>query len=168
MSAGAAAAAVSAILVGMFVGRLAGGRVALRVPAMRLLLIAFTVSFAGFALFWLSTVGWLAVVGLVITGLGNSVHYPLAISLALAAAGGQADRAAGFSSYSIAFGFGVAPFALGWLADQVGPHEAFLILPGLIAASVALTVLLGRSLRATAAPAAGAAASVPVSGDGRA
>jgi predicted MFS family arabinose efflux permease len=163
LSSGAAAAAISGILVGMFLGRLVGGRFALRVPPVRLLLIALGVSFLGFALFWTSTAGWLAVAGLFIAGLGNSVHYPLAISMALGAARGQEDRAAGFSSYAIAVGFGVAPFALGWISDQVGPHRAFLILPGFIFAAVALTVWLGRATRAAAAVVA-----VPVSADGRA
>ena len=163
MSSGAAAAAISAILIGMFVGRLLGGRFALRVPPVRLLLVALGVSFAGFALFWTSTAGWLAVAGLFVAGLGNSVHYPLAISMALEAATGQEDRAAGYSSYSIAVGFGVAPFALGWIADQVGAHRAFLILPGFILAAAALTVWLGRATRAAATVVA-----VPVSADGRA
>ena len=79
----------------MFLGRLLGGRFALRVPPVRLLLVALGVSFAGFALFWTSTAGWLAVAGLFVAGLGNSVHYPLAISMALGAASGQEDRAAG-------------------------------------------------------------------------
>jgi fucose permease len=149
MSAGTAAAGVSATLVGMFAGRLAAGRAALRVPPARLLLFAFVVSFAGFALFWASTVGWLAVAGLVVAGVGNSVHYPLAISMALTAAGGQADKAAGLSSYPIALGFGVAPFALGWISDHLGPHRAFLILPAFVLAAVLLTVLLGRALRAS-------------------
>jgi fucose permease len=157
---GAAAAAISGILVGMFVGRLIAGRLALRVPPVRLLLIAFAVSFVGFTIFWTATAGWLAVAGLVVAGLGNAVHYPLAISMALEAAPGQADRAAGFSSYSIAVGFGVAPFALGWLADQVGAHKAFLILPAFIAAGIVLTLWFGRATR-TAVP-------VPVSAGERA
>jgi MFS family permease len=157
LSAGTAAAGVSATLVGMFVGRLAAGRIALRVPPVRLLLFAFIVSFAGFAVFWVSTVGWLAVAGLVVAGLGNSVHYPLAISMALTAAGGQPDKAAGFSSYSIALGFGAAPFALGWISDHVGSHRAFLILPAFILAAALLTVVLSRALRASVAPATRAA-----------
>ena len=165
LSAGTAAAGVSATLVGMFVGRLAAGQIALRVPPVRLLLFAFIVSFAGFAVFWVSSVGWLAVAGLVVAGLGNSVHYPLAISMALTAAGGQADKAAGFSSYSIALGFGVAPFALGWISDHVGPHRAFLILPAFILVAALLTVVLSRALRAFAAPATRATAVSVASAD---
>lgn len=147
LSAGGASAAVAAIVCGMFAGRLAGGRVALRWPPVPLLLGALTVSLAGFTLFWASTVGWLAVTGLVVLGLGNALHYPLAISIALAVAGRAADRAAGWSSYSMAVGFGIAPVALGRVADGVGPHPAFLLLPAFIAVAVLLTVRLGRALR---------------------
>ncbi|MET8835563.1 MFS transporter [Micromonospora sp. NPDC004540] len=147
LSAGGASAAVAAIVCGMFAGRLAGGRLALRWPPVPLLLAALTVSLAGFALFWSAPVGWLAVTGLVVLGLGNALHYPLAISIALAAAGPAADKAAGWSSYSMGVGFGIAPVALGWVADGVGPHLAFLLLPGFVAAAMLLTVRLGRALR---------------------
>ncbi|WP_431947185.1 MFS transporter [Micromonospora marina] len=148
LSAGGASAAVAAIVCGMFAGRIAGGRAALRWAPVPLLLGALTVSAAGFALFWGSTVGWLAVTGLVVLGLGNALHYPLAISIALAVAGPAADKAAGWSAYSMGVGFGIAPVALGWVADGVGPHPAFLLLPAFIGVAVLLTVRLGRALRA--------------------
>ncbi|MEV0808089.1 MFS transporter [Micromonospora sp. NPDC050200] len=148
MTAASASAAVAAIVCGMFLGRLVGGRIALRWPPAPLLLAALTVSLAGFALFWLASVGWLAVTGLVVLGLGNALHYPLAISIALAVAGPAADKAAGWSAYSMGVGFGIAPVALGAVADGIGPHLAFLLLPGFIAAAVLLTGRLGRALRA--------------------
>ncbi|MFG1776198.1 MFS transporter [Micromonospora sp. NPDC049048] len=147
MAAGTASAAVAAIVCGMFVGRLVGGRFALRYRPVPLLLAALGVSLAGFALFWIAPVGWLAVTGLVVLGLGNALHYPLAISIALAVAGPAADRAAGWASYSMGVGFGIAPVALGWVADGVGPHLAFLLLPAFIATAALLTTRLGRALR---------------------
>ncbi len=146
MAPGGASAAVAAIVCGMFVGRLVGGRVALRFRPVPLLLAALGVSLAGFTVFWVATAGWLAVTGLVVLGLGNALHYPLAISLALAVAGDAADQAAGWSAYSMGVGFGIAPVALGWVADGVGPHLAFLLLPGFIAVAVLLAVRLGRAL----------------------
>ncbi|PWR11485.1 MFS transporter, partial [Micromonospora sicca] len=113
LSAGGASAAVAAIVCGMFAGRVAGGRVALRWPPVPLLLAALTVSLAGFALFWVAPMGWLAVTGLLVLGLGNALHYPLAISIALAVAGPAADKAAGWASYSMGVGFGIAPVGLG-------------------------------------------------------
>ncbi|OKI42195.1 MFS transporter [Micromonospora sp. CB01531] len=151
LGAGGASAAVAAIVCGMFVGRVVGGRFALRWPPVPLLLAALTVSLVGFLVFWSAPVGWLAVTGLIVLGLGNALHYPLALSIALAAAGPGADKAAGWSSYSMGVGFGIAPVALGWVADGIGPHLAFLLLPGFIAAAVLLTLRLGRALRAPAA-----------------
>ncbi|MFG1952740.1 MFS transporter [Micromonospora sp. NPDC048830] len=147
LGAGVASAAVAAIVSGMFLGRLVGGRGALRYPPVPLLLVALGTSLAGFAVFWTAPIGWLAVSGLVVLGLGNALHYPLAISIALAVAGPAADKAAGWASYSMAVGFGIAPVALGWVADMVGPHLAFLLLPGFIAAAVLLALRLGRALR---------------------
>ncbi|MEO3775361.1 MFS transporter [Micromonospora sp. B11E3] len=147
LGAGVASAAVAAIVSGMFLGRLVGGRAALRYPPVPLLLVALGTSLAGFAVFWTAPIGWLAVSGLVVLGLGNALHYPLAISIALAVAGPAADKAAGWASYSMAVGFGIAPVALGWVADMVGPHLAFLLLPGFIAAAVLLALRLGRALR---------------------
>jgi MFS family permease len=150
LSAGRASAALAAIVGGMFLGRIVGGRIALRLAPVPLLLGALAVSFLGFVIFWVSPVGWLAVAGLLVLGLGNALHYPLAISIALAAAGEQADRAAGYSSYSMAVGFGIAPVVLGRVADGVGPHLAFLLLPVFIAVAVLLALRLGRALRGAA------------------
>ncbi|MEV1285820.1 MFS transporter [Micromonospora sp. NPDC049679] len=152
MTPGGASAAVASIVGGMFLGRLAGGRVALRIPPVPLLLGALAVSAAGFAIFWVATAGWLAVTGLVIVGIGNAMHYPLSISMALAVAGGQADRAAAYSSYSVAIGFGIAPVALGWVADSIGSHRAFLLIPVFIAVAAVLAGRLGRSIRMRPVP----------------
>jgi len=160
LSRGAASAALAAIVGGMFLGRLVGGRVALRIAPVPLLLGALAVSLLGFTVFWVSPVGWIAVTGLMILGLGNAMHYPLGISIALAVAEGQADRAAGYSSYAMAVGFGIAPVILGWVADGVGPHLAFLLLPVFIGVSVLLALRLGRLLR-TRVPAASPATSTP-------
>ncbi|SDY01080.1 Fucose permease [Micromonospora pattaloongensis] len=153
MTPGAASATVASIVAGMFLGRVVGGRIALRVAPIPLLLGALAVSTVGFAVFWAATAGWLAVTGLVIVGFGNAMHYPLAISIALAVAGDQADRAAGYSSYSMAVGFGIAPVLLGAVADGVGPHRAFLLLPVFIAVAAVLAARLGRSIRLRPAPA---------------
>jgi MFS family permease len=148
MSPGAASAAVASIVAGMFAGRLIGGRIALRIAPAPLLLGALAVSLAGFAVFWTSPVGWLAAAGLVVVGLGNALHYPLGVSMALATAGDQPDRGAAYSSYSVAVGFGVAPLVLGWVADGIGPHLAFLLLPAFIGVAALLVTRL-RLLPAT-------------------
>jgi predicted MFS family arabinose efflux permease len=145
MSPGGAAAAVSGIVGGMAVGRLAGGRLALRVGSVELFLAALVVSTVGFGMFWTATVPWLAVTGLAVAGLGNGMHYPLGISLALRTAPGQEDQAAARASYGMAIGFGLAPLLLGALADGVGAHRAFLLVPLFIAAAALLVVRLSAS-----------------------
>jgi fucose permease len=137
-----AAGAVAAIVGGMFLGRLAGGRLALRLPATRLLLAALAVSVAGFAVFWLATVAALAVVGLIVCGIGNGLHFPLGISLALRHSAGQPDLATARGAYAMAIAYGVAPFALGGFADRVGVRWAFLLVPLLLAAAAAVTTRL--------------------------
>jgi fucose permease len=137
VSPGVATAALSAIIGGMFLGRLFGAPLVLRLPAYRVLLGALAVSTAGFSVFWLATTPWLAVAGLFVCGLGNALHYPLAIAIAIDHSGGQPDLAAARSGYAMGVGFGLAPFGLGALADSVGPHLAFLLVYGLLALAAA-------------------------------
>jgi MFS family permease len=147
MSPGAASATVAAIVGGMFAGRLAGSALARRIDAVPLLLGALGVSVVGFAIFWVSPVAWVAAVGLMVLGIGNAMHFPLGVSMALFVADGQRDRASAYTMYASAIGFGIAPVALGWVADRVGPHRAFLLLPLFIAVAAVLAVRLRRALR---------------------
>jgi len=137
-SPGVATAALSAIVAGMFAGRLAGGRLLLRWSAPRVLLGALTVSATGFAVFWLAEAPWLATLGLVIIGLGNALHFPLGISLAVARSGGQPDLAVSRGAFATGLAFGVAPFGLGVVADGVGPHTAVLLVPALLAVAAVI------------------------------
>ncbi|GAA4146713.1 aromatic acid/H+ symport family MFS transporter [Phytohabitans flavus] len=146
MSPGAASATVAAIVGGMFAGRLVGSALARRVAAVPLLLGALGISVIGFAIFWLSPVAWVAAAGLMVLGVGNAMHYPLGVSMALAVADGQRDRASAYSMYASAIGFGIAPVVLGWVADGVGPHRAFLLMPLFIAVAAVLAVRLRRAL----------------------
>lgn len=154
LSAGAATATTSAIVGGMFLGRLFGARFALRLPSIPLYFGALAVSAFGFAVFWTADGAVAAVAGLIVLGLGNGMHYPLAISLAIAAAPGQPDRAAGVASYSMALSFGLGPLLLGLVADQVGAHLAFVLIPLLIVAAALLAWRFAASPRELAHQAA--------------
>ncbi|MEV6527066.1 MFS transporter [Longispora sp. NPDC051575] len=133
MSDGAAAGSISAVIGGMFVGRLVGGRLGLRYRPATLLLGSLAFALAGFALFWTSTAPALAVVGLVLAGLGMAVHYPMGIALCIDASGGHPDRATALSSYAMGMSFGMTTFILAPVADRIGTHRAFLLLPILLA-----------------------------------
>ena len=148
MAASGAATAVSGIVGGMCLGRVVGGRLAQRVPAPRLLLGALALSLAGFAVFWLGTAPALAVAGLTVAGFGNGMHYPLAIGMALRLSPGREDQAAARASYAMAVSFGIAPFVLGAVADRVGAHTAFVLVPAFLAAAAGLVVPLARRLTA--------------------
>jgi MFS family permease len=146
MSQGGAAQSISAIVAGMFLGRIGGARLALRIAPIPLYLAALLTSAIGFGLFWASGTAAIAVVGLLVLGLGNAMHYPIAIALAMRAAPGQPDRAAASASYSMGLSFGAGPLILAALADAVGVRAAFLLVPLLLASAAALALLLRRAL----------------------
>ncbi|MGN9912006.1 MFS transporter [Phytohabitans sp. LJ34] len=158
MSPAAASATVAAIVGGMFAGRLVGSALARRVAPVPLLLGALATSLVGFAIFWASSVAWVAAAGLMVLGLGNAMHFPLGVSMALAVADGQRDRASAYAMYASAIGFGIAPVALGWVSDGVGPHRAFLLMPLFIAVAAVLAVRLRRAMAVREAVSDGAPA----------
>jgi fucose permease len=141
-SPGTATAALSAIVGGMFVGRLIGVRLLLHFAAPKVLLAALGVSAAGFTLFWLATAPWLAMAGLLVCGLGNALHYPLGVAIAVDHSGGQPDLAAARTAYAMGLSFGLAPILLGAVADRVGPHPAFLLVYAMLALSAAAVLRL--------------------------
>jgi fucose permease len=132
----------------MCIGRLVGSRLVMRLPGTAVMLGALGLSGVGFAVFWSATAPWLALVGLVVTGLGNALHYPLGMALAVEHSAGQPDLAAARSSYALGVSFGVAPFVLGAVADRIGPHLAFLLVPALLMMSALAMVALRRWIAA--------------------
>ncbi|MDP9416454.1 MAG: MFS transporter, partial [Actinomycetota bacterium] len=127
--AGRATAAVTALVLGMAVGRFLGGRLALTRPPDRLLLQAILLTGLGFAVFWLGSSPVVSIGGLFLSGTGMALHFPLGIARALAASDGRLDQAAARASLGAGLAIGVAPWALGAVADAVGPHLAFLLVP---------------------------------------
>jgi fucose permease len=139
------------VVGGMCVGRFAGSRLVLRVPGTTVMLGALALSGVGFAMFWVATAPWLALIGLVVLGLGDALHYPLGMALAVEHSAGQPDLAAARASYALGVSFGVAPFVLGAVADRIGPHLAFLLLPAFLAMSATTMLALRRRTSAVAA-----------------
>ena len=132
MSAGAAAGSIGLLVLGMGVGRLVGSRLALRLPVDALLAVSLLVTAAGFAAFWLGRTPWVAVSGLFVVGLGVATQFPLGVARAIAASRGLADVATARASLGAGLAIGAAPFALGSLADRVGTHTAYLVVPVLL------------------------------------
>ena len=144
MGDGAAAAGVTAIVGGMAAGRFGGSRLALRYPTDLLLLAAIATAVAGWAIFWAATVPWLALGGLLVSGLGIGLHFPLGITRAIVASAGHPDKATARVSLGAGLAIGSGPFVLGYLADNFGTHRAFILVPVLLAAAGA-AVLLSRA-----------------------
>jgi predicted MFS family arabinose efflux permease len=138
LPAGAATAGFSAVLVGLTISRLVGGRLAVRREIDGLLVRGLVVLLAGFTVFWLAQTAWLAIAGLVVAGLGLGVQYPLSVARAIATAPGRTDLAATRVSLAAGIASGCAPFLLGFAADRVGTHTAFLLVPALIVAAMVL------------------------------
>lgn len=144
--AGAAAASIGAITAGMLLGRLIGARLAERHAADRLLRISVVLSLGAFVLAW-SFTWWPAVVlGLFLGGVGISVQTPLGIARAIQVSDGLTDRASALALVFASIAVASAPIALGVLADHIGFHLAFLMVPVFL--GIALTILLVRPVAA--------------------
>lgn len=144
LSDSAAAASASLLLVGMTIGRLAGGWLAKRVAAERILFGALALATTGFTLYWLVEAVPATLAGLVVAGLGIAVLYPLTLALAIEASGGRTDAASARAAFATGTAVGIAPFALGALADGAGLRAANGIVPALLAAGFAALVLARR------------------------
>ena len=127
--AGIATATTAGLVAGMSLIRFVVGPLSLRVRPAHLLTASFIVAVVGWAVLWTATVPAVALAGLFVAGLGYGAQYPLAISLLLRAAGAAVDKAQARATLAGGLAIGVLPFALGALADAVGPHRAFLLVP---------------------------------------
>ncbi len=127
--AGAAAASIAAITGGIFIGRALGSQFVEYFPVDRILTLAVLIAFGGWLVVWLSSVSAIMILGLVISGIGVALFWPLGISRLVMASGGQSDRASALSIVAGATAAGIGPFALGAMADSMGVHTAFLVLP---------------------------------------
>jgi fucose permease len=129
----------------MVAGRIAGRQVAQRMPPERLLLCALTVSAAGFFVYWLAPVARLAVLGLFVAGIGVANLFPLTVALALGAAPGQSNEAGARLTFASGTAILAAPLLLGALADAVGIHLAYSVVPIFILGAL-MASRLGRRL----------------------
>ncbi|HEV8685755.1 MAG TPA: MFS transporter [Gaiellaceae bacterium] len=148
LSNSSAAAAVSLFLVGIALGRFAGGWLVKRIAPERLLVAALVLAASGFLVFWLVPLAAAAVMALFVTGAGVAVLYPLGLALAIRAAGGRTDAASARAAFAAGIAIAVAPFVLGALADAANLRAAYAIVPALIATGL---VTLGIARRAEAA-----------------
>lgn len=134
----AASTSLGVLVAGLIIGRVAGSRLAERFNPETLIIVAFGVSAVAFLVVWATTIPWLMLLFLFITGCGVALHWPLAIARTMRSAPGFVDRASGLGLFAAGIGVMVAPFALGALADGFGLRTAFLIVPALSVLGVVL------------------------------
>jgi fucose permease len=79
--------------------------------------------------------------GLLLTGIGIGIHWPLGVARTVRPSGGMTDRASAAASISASVAIAIAPFALGVLADAAGVHTAFLLVPLLLVTALVILVL---------------------------
>jgi MFS family permease len=133
LSTATAVTAMSAHYLGLLVGRV-GGAVATRRSARTVALLhaSLATTTGGFLLFWLTASPAVAVLGLLLAGLGIANLYPLALALSLGAAPGREDQANSRSQLLGGLLVVVAPYLLGSLADHLGLSTAFAVEPVLV------------------------------------
>ena len=125
----------------MVVGRVLGGRVARTISPFPLLFGSTALGLGGVFLFWGSSSPPLVVSGLLITGLGISMLFPMLLSLAIGTAPDCADLAAARISIAAGSSVVVAPLTLGAVADEVGIRGAFGLVPALLVFVVVFAAL---------------------------
>lgn len=141
-----ATGAVSALVGGMFVSRMVLGPISLRKAPEKLLIVCYAIAFIGWAVFWTATSPVMGILGLAIGGLGYGGHYPLAVSLVLRASNGRPDQAMSKAALFGGLAGATLPFLLGALADRLGTHSAFLVVPVLMAVAVGSLVFALREI----------------------
>jgi MFS family permease len=147
-----AATAMSGFYLGILAGRAAGVGLLRRAGrTIAVLWVSLAVTTAGFLLFWLAGSPVPAIAGLFLCGVGVANLYPLSVSLVLAAAPGNGDRANGTTQLLGGVLVIVCPYLLGSLADLLGLHTAFTIELVLIGACAAL-LLAGLRLAPSSLP----------------
>ena len=137
----AAAASLASVTGGMLVGRIWGSRLAQRMPTERLLKASVLFAIGSFALAWTFTAWPVVLLGLLLTGVGIGVHWPLGVARVVRASAGMTDRASAGASIAGSIAIALAPFALGVLSDTVGFHVAFLLVPAFLAMALVIIVI---------------------------
>jgi MFS family permease len=128
-AAGIATAATAGLVAGMSIIRFVVGPLSLRIEPATLLASSFLLAIVGWAILWTATSTPVALAGLVVAGFGYGAQYPLSVALLLSTAGGAADGAQARATFAGGAAIGIAPFALGALADAFGAHTAFVLVP---------------------------------------
>jgi predicted MFS family arabinose efflux permease len=139
-----AAGAVAVFELALALGRVVGAQMLRRTARLRLLRLGLVTAGLGFALFWSSRSLWPALAGLAVAGLGVAMLYPISLTAAIGAAEGRSDLASARATLGSGLAIGLAPFALGLLADLGGVRLAYLVIPVLLLGAWSTSSLAAR------------------------
>jgi len=137
MPASGAALGAGAFFAAMLIGRTAGIGLVRAFDARIIFPAAALITCVGFAAYWGSGVLAVSLIGLFVVGLGVSLLFPLALSLAIGSAGAAADRASARVMLAPGLAILLAPPLLGVIADSVGLSLAQLTTPVFVFLAVA-------------------------------
>jgi fucose permease len=142
------AAAMSSVLyAAALVGRLLLSRLARRIAAEPLLISALVLTLVGAPLLLTAHGPVLAIVGIVVTGVGMGATFPLTSSLHVQASSISADAAMGQVLAVAAIGQIAGPLATGVLAQLADLRVGLLVLPALSVLALVAVALHHRSVR---------------------
>jgi fucose permease len=142
---GLAVALVAALYGANLAGRLLASRLARRIEADRLLVLALLAAMAGLPILIAAQAAGTATLGFVITGMGIGALFPLTSSLHVGRSHRPADAALGQILVVAAFGQTFGPLAVAAVAQVTTLRAGFLVLPALVlSAAGALGVTVRR------------------------
>ena len=139
LSPAAAAAGLSTITGGLFVGRVLGVRLAERISTERVLRASLIFDLITFLLAWAIPSTWVVLTAMFLTGV--SLAWPLNLPRIIRSAIGSTDRATALTLAAATTAIGGAPFILGAVSEAVGVHLAFLLVPVLLIAAFILVTI---------------------------
>ena len=147
------------LVISAFLGGTVLARAGLSLPAVsgqepvRLMRAGLALVLLGSLAVWASTSFSLSVVGFLAIGLGSGVQFPLGVTLTMDTAVLQPQLAS--SRLVLATGLGILalPMILGVLAEASGVSVAWLLVPLICLAALALTIPVGRDRQAKSAEA---------------
>jgi len=112
-----------------------------------LMRLGLVIAIIGTLLAWLADDVALAALGIFLGGMGVGFQYPLGVSVALALVPGLQDKGSARLILASGVAILVAPFVLGVAADAAGVSVAWLLIPAISVAALALSVPVGRARR---------------------
>ena len=124
----------------MIVGRFVSSRLAHTIAPRKLVLGSIGLAAAGFFLYWTAANAWIGMAGLALTGLGTASLYPLILSLAINASGGNTVQASSRAALASGTAILILPLVLGRLADLFGLKQGYGVL--VVVLALLLVVIL--------------------------